>query len=244
MLRLKSWMRSVCVQARHTRVAPVLSLPMRYSPRHVSQQCVHLLWTQHQQSEHKYEQDFGTQAPDSPLGNAVLGNGRCGSARFSSSAFMPALKPRMLSPSPLPNSGSFLGPNTSKAIPKIISKCIGWNSPSNIFASQFLVKRRVDSGDRRNGGRRRPMFQTRRPTRQLASVQERIGYKRTAASASAAIARTVLKNCGLWPMKSPSAVKLLIVATAPPNLSVSGRMIETGGSFGLNSVGTGKMRLG
>jgi hypothetical protein len=52
------------------------------SPRHVSQQCVHRLWTQYQQSEHNYEQDFGTQAHDSPLGNAGLGNGRCGSGRL------------------------------------------------------------------------------------------------------------------------------------------------------------------
>jgi hypothetical protein len=31
----------------------------------------------------------------------------------------------MLSPSPLPNSGSFFGPNTSRARPKMTSKCIG-----------------------------------------------------------------------------------------------------------------------
>ena len=43
-----------------------------FSPRHVSQQRVQLLWTQYQQSEHKYEQDFGTQTHDSALGNAWL----------------------------------------------------------------------------------------------------------------------------------------------------------------------------
>jgi hypothetical protein len=43
-----------------------------FSPRKVSQQCVQLLWTQYQQSEHKYEQDFGTQAHDSPLGYALV----------------------------------------------------------------------------------------------------------------------------------------------------------------------------
>jgi|ERR1700685_3529057 hypothetical protein len=43
-----------------------------FSPRHVSQQRVQLLWTQYQQSEHKYEQDFGSQTHDSPLGNALL----------------------------------------------------------------------------------------------------------------------------------------------------------------------------
>jgi hypothetical protein len=30
------------------------------SPRQVSQQRVQMLWTQHQQAEHEYEQDFGT----------------------------------------------------------------------------------------------------------------------------------------------------------------------------------------
>jgi len=35
-------------------------------------------------------------------------------AGSSSSALMADLQPRMLSPSPLPNSGSFLGPNTSR----------------------------------------------------------------------------------------------------------------------------------
>jgi len=38
-----------------------------FSPSHVSQQCVHLLWTQYQQSEHYYEQDFRAKAHDSPL---------------------------------------------------------------------------------------------------------------------------------------------------------------------------------
>ena len=33
---------------------------LRFSPRYVSQQCVQLLRTQYQQSEHEYEQDFGT----------------------------------------------------------------------------------------------------------------------------------------------------------------------------------------
>jgi hypothetical protein len=48
----------------------------------VSQQRVQLLWTQYQQSEHKYEQDFGTQTHDSPLGNAFAGNGSCRSGRL------------------------------------------------------------------------------------------------------------------------------------------------------------------
>src|SRR6266852_886173 len=54
-----------------------------FSPCHVSQQCVQLLWTQNQQSEHKHEQDFGTQTHDSPLGQAlVVGNGGCCAGRL------------------------------------------------------------------------------------------------------------------------------------------------------------------
>jgi hypothetical protein len=47
-----------------------------FSSRHMSQQCVQLLWTQYQQPKHDYEQDFGSQTHDSPLGYAlVVGNG-------------------------------------------------------------------------------------------------------------------------------------------------------------------------
>src|SRR5580704_8925859 len=67
--------------------------------------------------------------------------------------------------------------------------------------------------------------------------------RRTAESASTAIACSVLRNFLLWPLKSPSAVKLAMVATAPANLSVRGRMIATWGRLGLmNSHGTGKIR--
>src|SRR4029077_12631441 len=48
---------------------------------------------------------------------------------------MPSLSARIPSPIPLPNSGSFFGPNTRRAIKKITSKCMGWNKPSNIKAS-------------------------------------------------------------------------------------------------------------
>ena len=66
-----------------------------------------------------------------------------------------------------------------------------------------------------------------------------------AASASAAIDCSVLRKSLLWPVKRPSAIKLAIVAMAPANLSVRGRMIATWGRLGLrNSHGTGKMRLG
>src|SRR4029077_17615172 len=51
---------------------------LSFSPRHVSQQCVQLLWTQYQQSEHEDEQDFNTQTHDSPLGDALFtSNGGC-----------------------------------------------------------------------------------------------------------------------------------------------------------------------
>jgi len=36
-----------------------------------------------------------------------------------------SLNPRIDSPKPLPSSGNFLGPKTSKAIPRITSRCIG-----------------------------------------------------------------------------------------------------------------------
>src|SRR5713101_8823700 len=54
-----------------------------FSPRHVSQKCVQLLWTQYQQSEHKYEQDFRAKTHDLPLGYAlVVGNGGCCAGRL------------------------------------------------------------------------------------------------------------------------------------------------------------------
>src|ERR1700683_1293415 len=102
-----------------------------------------------------------------------------------------------------------------------------------------------------SGGERqapRPCFKCGAPPKTTSNPQtaDSSGYcaKRLAESASSARACRMLRNCLVWPMKSPSAVKLLIVATAPPNLSVSGRMIETLGRPGLNSQGTGKIRLG
>src|SRR5712692_9926361 len=54
-----------------------------FSPRHMSQKCVQLLWTQYQQPEHKYEQDFRAKTHDSPLGYAlVVGNGDCCAGRL------------------------------------------------------------------------------------------------------------------------------------------------------------------
>src|SRR4029077_11612222 len=40
-------------------------------------------------------------------------------------SFKPPFRARIPSPRPFPSSGSFLGPNTSKAIKKITSRCIG-----------------------------------------------------------------------------------------------------------------------
>src|ERR1700690_2174330 len=68
---------------------------------------------------------------------------------------------------------------------------------------------------------------------------------RLAASASSASWFTTLKNSFDCPTNSPSAVNEAMVATAPPNLSSSGRITETCGKSGLmNSQGTGKIRLG
>ena len=49
---------------------------LSFSPRHMSQQCVQLLRTQYQQSQHQHEQDFCSNTHDSPLGQVlVVGNG-------------------------------------------------------------------------------------------------------------------------------------------------------------------------
>src|SRR6266567_2707537 len=42
------------------------------------------------------------------------------------------LNPRIPSPKPFPSSGSFFGPKTSRATPRITSKCIGCKRPSNM----------------------------------------------------------------------------------------------------------------
>src|ERR1700677_4840939 len=76
-------------------------------------------------------------------------------------------------------------------------------------------------------------------------VEKDYSARRKAASASIAILCSVARNFLLLPKKSPSAVSLATAPTAPANLSVSGRMIETWGRLGLmNSHGTGKIRLG
>src|SRR5579863_4661057 len=57
----------------------------------------------------------------------AFSSGAFGTGATTGSSFpcMAALKPRMPSPIPFPSSGSFFGPNTSKAIPAMIIKCIG-----------------------------------------------------------------------------------------------------------------------
>src|SRR5271170_4387920 len=68
---------------------------------------------------------------------------------------------------------------------------------------------------------------------------------RVAASASSASWFTTWKNLGVCPTNSPSAVNDAMVATAPPNLSLLGRITAQSGKFALmNSHGTGKIRLG
>ncbi len=99
---------------------------LSFCARHVSQQYVQLLRTQYQQSEHKDKQDFGTYPHDSPL-SCVLsaGDGDRGAGRF----FFVSFHGRLEAADALSNSfakfWSFLGPNTSKAIPKMISRCMG-----------------------------------------------------------------------------------------------------------------------
>src|SRR5277367_1645933 len=68
---------------------------------------------------------------------------------------------------------------------------------------------------------------------------------RVAASASSASWFTTWKNFGVCPTNSPSLVNEAMVATAPPNLSLLGRVTEQWGKSALmNSHGTGKIRLG
>src|SRR6266853_2656989 len=64
-------------------------------------------------------------------------------------SLMADLKPRIPSPIPLPNSGSFLGPNTSRTIPKITSRCIGWNNPSSITPPP--IGKAVDTDKKQRG---------------------------------------------------------------------------------------------
>src|SRR5271157_3141911 len=47
-------------------------------------------------------------------------------------SFIPSFRARIPSPSPLPSSGSFFGPKTSRAMAKITSRCVGRNRLSSI----------------------------------------------------------------------------------------------------------------
>jgi hypothetical protein len=44
---------------------------LSFSPRHVSQQSVHMLWSQYHESEQKHEQDFRSKAHDSDRKSVV-----------------------------------------------------------------------------------------------------------------------------------------------------------------------------
>jgi len=91
--------------------APARIFELGFSPRHVSQQCVQLLWTQNQQSEHKYEQDFGTQTHESPRGYAlVVGNGGCCAGRLLFVSFHGCLEAADALSDSFTKFGEFLGP--------------------------------------------------------------------------------------------------------------------------------------
>src|ERR1700722_16850484 len=51
---------------------------LSFSARHVSQDCVQALWTQHQQSERQHEQDFRAEPHASPLVQALIVSNVCG----------------------------------------------------------------------------------------------------------------------------------------------------------------------
>src|SRR5229473_1381347 len=63
--------------------------------------------------------------PESQGGIVILSDG-------SSRSFIADLKPLILSPIPLPSSGSFLSPNISKAVPNRTNTRMGAQSHSNI----------------------------------------------------------------------------------------------------------------
>src|SRR5260370_11268202 len=159
---------------------------------------------------------------------------------------MADLKPRIPSPIPLPNSGSFLGPNTSRAIPKITSRCIGWNNPSSITPPSIGHALDTDKKQRGQKIRRRDQ-QVRfshgaRPATQANSIHHQ--PLRRALSASSARSRQNWKNSGDWPMKSPSLVNPFRAPVAAPLVAV-GRMMDTGGNWRLGNMGgLGMMRLG
>jgi hypothetical protein len=82
-----------------------------FSSRHMSQQCVQLLWTQYQQTKHNYEQDFGTQTHDSPLGYAlVVGTGGCWAGRMLLVGFHGCLEASDALSDSFTKFGEFFGP--------------------------------------------------------------------------------------------------------------------------------------
>jgi hypothetical protein len=91
---------------------------LRQNPANFLRELDGLLGTEYNQSQEQKRANEGNHAVlFAPSGFAF-------SAAFSS-PLIADLNPRIPSPSPLPSSGSFLGPKMSSAIPAMMSKCIG-----------------------------------------------------------------------------------------------------------------------
>src|ERR1700674_3310899 len=80
-------------------------------------------------------------------------------------SLMADLKPRIPSPIPLPNSGSFLGPNPSR------SRCIGWNNPSSITPPQIGDALDTDKKQENQAPRPAGSLQSRRPASDPGQLQ-------------------------------------------------------------------------
>src|SRR5450432_2728101 len=91
---------------------------MRQSPTDFLRHFDRLARSKHNESKDQKKSHHQNHATLLPPSAFVL------SAGFSA-PLIAALKPRIPSPRPLPNSGSFFGPKTSNAIPTMTSKCIG-----------------------------------------------------------------------------------------------------------------------
>src|SRR6266850_4408249 len=66
---------------------------LSFSPGHMSQQGLQLLWTQYQQCEHKYEQDFDAKTHGSPLSYTLfIGNDGCSADRLFFLSFQSGLE--------------------------------------------------------------------------------------------------------------------------------------------------------
>lgn len=98
----------------------------RFRSCHAGEHTLQPLRTQHQEPEREDEKNVCAKTHTSPPVYTLLAGGMFVSALSDvSCSLMADLNPRIPSPIPLPSSGSFLGPKTSRAIPKITSRCIG-----------------------------------------------------------------------------------------------------------------------